>query len=69
MLLSLTKPFRKNMHYYHETVPLKSYSIVITMYTADYDYICSLLKVLGFFKINKICSIESLEDKTTCILF
>ncbi len=54
MLFHLTKPFRKNMHYSHETVPLKSYSIVILMNTADYDFIYSPLKVLGFFKTNII---------------
>ncbi len=54
MLFPLTKPFRKNIHYSHETVPLKSYSTVILMYTADYDLIYSPLKVLGFFKTNII---------------
>jgi hypothetical protein len=40
VLFPITRPFKENLLYSYETVPLKSYSLVFNMYINDYEHAC-----------------------------
>jgi hypothetical protein len=57
VLFPVTSPFKKNLLYSYETVPLKSYSLVFNMYV----YILTVMNMLSFE------SSKGFQDKCNCL--